>query len=193
MSSENQRDLSSVVTDKPPVTEAINTGNELLHTSAVESVAHNSDFFRTVLSFDPTTVTGPTISSSSASGTEASAIDESEFELIEYCTLEKLSMYIGLTWHRSLIGNQRSILEQLQKSETRQRYGDIKFGQFEMWARAEAGIWIDKPPVICSKCFKEYGKFYAANTVDSGDGCRCPVSIQRRKKRERNQATFPAK
>lgn len=52
---------------------------------------------------------------------------------------------------------------------------------------------IDQPPVICSKRFKEYGKFYAVNTVNSGDGCRCPVSIRRRKNRERNQAALPAR
>jgi len=192
MSSENQQDLSSVVTDNPPVTGVMDTSHEHLQTSAVGSVARNSNFFRTVLSFDPPTETGPTISSkneASTLDTEASAIDESEFELIEYCTLEKLSMYIGLTWHRSLIGTQGSILEELRKFETRQRYGRIRFGPFEAWARERAGIWIERPPVICRECFKKYGKFYAVNT----DGCRCPASIQPRKKRERNQAALPAK
>ncbi|KAG7531728.1 hypothetical protein FFLO_04170 [Filobasidium floriforme] len=163
--SENQQDLSSV-----------------------------SNFFRTVLSFDSPTPTGPTISSkneTSTLGAKPLAIDESEFQLISYCTLEKLSLYIGLTWHRSLIGNQESILEDLREPGSRQRYCDIKFGPFEAWARAEAGIWIDRPPVICGKCFKAYGKFYAVNTINSGNGCRCPISIRRRERRERNQAAFP--
>ena len=109
----------------------MDTGDEHLHTSAVKSVAHNSNFFRTVLSFDSPTLTGPTILSrdeASTLGTEASAIDESEFQLIRYCTLEKLSMYIGLTWHPSRIGNQGSKLNDLRDFEARQRYGSIKFG-----------------------------------------------------------------
>lgn len=170
--------------------------NKHLHTTAGEPVASTSDFFRTVLSFDSPTRTGPATSGEAETSTldaEASAIDESKFELIRYCTLEDLNMYTGITWHRSLIGTQGSILEELRKIETRQRYGRIRFGQFEAWARDRAGIWIERPPVICRECFQKYGKFYAVNTVDSGDGCRCPVSIQRRQKREGDQAPLPAR
>jgi hypothetical protein len=174
---------------------SIESVNTSFRRSASRQPRSTSEFLRTILSSDDPISAGASADKTSDTApiiTVNSEENESNFAVIGYCTLEVLSAYIYSKWDPAGLPDQKTMLRLLAGHETRKRYGGIKLGQFEAWARVTAGISTDQPPVICSKCFKAYGKFYAVNTIDSGNGCRFPISIRRRERREWNQAAFPA-
>jgi hypothetical protein len=190
----NDQQDTSLGSNRSPGSESIEPVNTS-HRPASNQPRSTSEFLRTILSSDDPISAGASADKTSDTApiiTVNSEENESNFAVIGYCTLEVLSAYIYSKWDPAGLPDQKTMLRLLANHETRKRYGGIKLGQFEAWARVTAGISTDQPPVICSKCFKAYGKFYAVNTINSGNGCRCPISIRRRERRERNQAAFPA-